>query len=72
MKRSEMIEAIIYEALSWDGLNTNGVPLDEIASNVLDVCEKHGMLPPERVTNVDSVSGHSIEYKENIWEKEND
>lgn len=47
MKRSEMIEAIVYGALSWDGLETSGVPLEEIANDVLKVCERMGMLPPD-------------------------
>lgn len=46
MKRSEMIERIVYSALSWDGLDTSGVPLEEIAEDVLKVCEQAGMLPP--------------------------
>lgn len=46
MRRKEMIDAIVYEALSWDGLDTGGVPLEEIANDMLKVVEKHGMLPP--------------------------
>lgn len=47
MKRSSMIEAIVYNALSWDGLDTSGVPLEEIANDMLTICEKLGMLPPQ-------------------------
>ena len=39
MKRSEMIEMIVYEALSWDGLDTSGVPLEEIAEKMLETVE---------------------------------
>lgn len=49
MKRSEMIDLIVYEALSWDGLETSGISLEEIADDVLKVIEKHGMLPPDRL-----------------------
>lgn len=47
MRRSEMIELIVYEALSWDGLSTSGVPVEEVANDMLRVCEKMGMLPPK-------------------------
>ena len=46
MKRSEVIESIVYECLSWSGLDTNGVPAEEIANDVLTHLEKLGMLPP--------------------------
>ena len=46
MKRSDMIQKIVYEALSWSGLDTSGVPLEEIANDVLTVCENEGMIPP--------------------------
>ena len=64
MKRSEMIELIVYEVLSWDGLDTSGVPLEEIANDMLNVCEKLGMLPPPFEGNQYS------EYPENRWEPE--
>ena len=46
MKRSEMIGRIVYQALSWSGLETNGVALEEIANDMLKVVEKAGMNPP--------------------------
>ena len=54
MKRSTMIELIIYEALSWDGLeiNSHGIPLEEIVSDILDSCERHGMLPPAHIKGI--------------------
>lgn len=65
MKRSDMIESIVYNCLSWDGLDTCGVPLEEIANDVLNHLEKMGMLPPD----VDRIiEGHLC--TENKWEKE--
>lgn len=46
MKRSQAIESIVYNCLSWDGLNTSGVPLEEIANDILTHLEKIGMKPP--------------------------
>lgn len=46
LKRSDMIERIVYEALSWNGLDTSGVPLKEIADDMLKVIEASGMLVP--------------------------
>lgn len=43
MKRSLMIEMLVYEALSWDGLETSGMPLEEIADDILKVFEKRDM-----------------------------
>ncbi len=44
MKRSDLIDHIVYTALSWDGLDTNGVPAEEIAEDVLSVIESVNML----------------------------
>ncbi len=61
-----MIEIIIYEALSWDGLEIDGsgVSLEEIVSDILNVCEKRGMLPPMQPIPIYSISAP------NEWEKE--
>jgi hypothetical protein len=48
MKRSDVIESIVYNCLSWDGLDTSGVPKEEIANDILTHLEKLGMLPPAR------------------------
>lgn len=64
MKRSDMIAYIVYECLSWDGLETSGVPLEEIADDILAAIEKAGMLPPGINHNGD---GESMDYE---WEPE--
>jgi hypothetical protein len=46
MKRSDAIDSIVYHCLSWDGLDTCGVPAEEIANDILTHLEKLGMLPP--------------------------
>lgn len=45
MKRSFMVAAMAEE-LQWDGLNTSGVPVVEIANDLLKVCERNGMSVP--------------------------
>jgi hypothetical protein len=67
MKRSQMIEAIVYEALSWDGLDTSGVPIKEVAADVLKAVEKFGMLPP----SYEFKMGDKL-IRDNCWEPEND
>lgn len=78
MKRSQMIELIVYEALSWDGLDTSGVPLEEIANDMLNVCEKFGMLPPTSkiIKSIDAEmpalgkGKFNYEIETNEWESE--
>lgn len=48
MKRSDVIESIVYNCLSWDGLDTSGVPKEEIANDILTHLEKLGMLLCEK------------------------
>lgn len=68
MKRSFLIEMIVYEALSWDGLNTSGVPREEIANDVLKICEKFGMLPP----SIEVKGKTEFSYWTNEWELEDE
>lgn len=79
MKRSELIDRIVYEALSWDGLDTSGVPLSEIANDVLKVIEDAGMEPPRRVwvniydepyETVDGIPRVAEVTEVNTWEPE--
>ncbi len=76
MKRSEMIETIVYEALSWDGLDISDRLAYEIAEDMLRSVEKHGMLPPSytRVLGADvdgAKSGEAVLVK-NAWEPEDE
>ena len=72
MKRSQLIERIIYQALSWDGLKIDscGVPLEEIVSDILDVCEDSGMLPPQIDTEYQCDTWGTFPVRINAWEKE--
>lgn len=72
MKRSEMIDMIVYECLSWDGLETSGVPAQEIASDILKCIEKHGMLPPTIVSLRESYNRTDgrMGFDVNEWEPE--
>lgn len=72
MKRSLMIEMIVYEALSWDGLDTGGVPREEIANDMLKACEKLGMLPPTRYYKGESPLTLEMPFKSNTWEPEDE
>jgi hypothetical protein len=72
MKRSDAIDSIVYHCLSWDGLDTSGVPVEEIANDVLTHLEKLGMLPPRYTYipgNPDIISelGSGIKHE---WEPE--
>lgn len=78
MKRSTMIELVIYEALSWDGLEImcHGIPLEEIVSDILDSCERHGMLPPAYIKGIEDKDLYHTKHPEiaaktvNEWEPE--
>lgn len=70
MKRSEMLDILVYETLSWDGLDTSGVPLTEIANDILTCLEKRGMLPPQQETVYDNY-GETVYVSEVCyWDKE--
>ena len=78
MKRSEIIESLVYHCLSWDGLDTSGVPAEEIANDILTHLEKVGMLSTrvrvEEVRKAISPEGEegtfiSWTYK-SVWEDE--
>lgn len=71
MKRSEMIELIVYEALSWDGLSTSGVPVEEVANDMLRVCEKMGMRPPAQETyEISDMQGNNLGVLDDVYEWE--
>lgn len=79
MKRSQAIEEIVYMCLSWDGLDTCGVPAREIADDILKCCEKMGMLPPEWIQIVepykDEIRYSDIQHhinRGNKWEPEDE
>jgi hypothetical protein len=77
MTRKSMIEIIAYEALSWDGLDTNGVPKEEIAEDMLRVVEKYGMRPPLNVENYHFMDKSSKQFVDHAnwyfaWDEENE
>lgn len=65
MKRSEVIDSIVYHCLSWDGLNTSGVDVKEIANDILTHIEKLGMLSP-------LVGQDFSDVRDYVWELENE
>ena len=46
MKRDVLIESIIYQCLSWDGLkiDSSGVPLEEIVSDIINYLDRSDLL----------------------------
>lgn len=62
MKRSEAIDSIVYHCLSWDGLDTSGVDVKEIANDILTHVEKLGMLPPYNPQHSDHGSIQDCEW----------
>lgn len=65
MKRSAAIDSIVYHCLSWDGLDTSGVPVEEIANDILTHLEKLGMQPPENPTcsHATKCAGEAFEWE---------
>lgn len=47
MRRSQMLELIIYETMSYDGFHEE-INVEELAENMLACAERHGMLPPAK------------------------
>lgn len=70
MKRSQVIESIVYNCLSWDGLDTSGVPASEIANDVLTHIEKLGFKLVEEYQNkYDGSYFHEVPYEpEEGWD----
>lgn len=69
MKRSQMVKCLKgYIQLH---LNTFGdCKLDDLAQELLTLCEHNGMIPPERVRYSDLENERTICSPECTWEKE--
>lgn len=70
MRRSELIKKIDGEIKN--ALNAQGVvavPLDELANQILKICEGAGMLPPSRTFWRENFLGYKVRDSENEWDE---